>query len=231
MNKTYAVADIHGQYNLWQGIKDFLDENDRCYVLGDCIDRGPDGYKILKEVLEDKRFSFLMGNHEEMMLTYFKRLRPFDKRLWFLNGGETTYNACYIDIDLHDILQALELAPKETKYKNIILTHAGYSPGVESNMSDFLWDREHFYTAWYGEDDEVMVHGHTYGAYIAEELKNLELFTGKKYPITSYSDVIFKYSDGHKICIDGLSYENHQIGILDLDTLELAGVIKDELYN
>ena len=118
---TYCFSDVHGQYILWEQIQKYLKEDDVCYVLGDCIDRGLDGYQILKEVLEDKRYIFLLGNHEDMMLRYFKTESPYDKRLWFLNGGEPTYNACKNDIDLHDILQKLDLAPKEIVYKNIHL--------------------------------------------------------------------------------------------------------------
>lgn len=227
---TYCFSDIHGQYNLWKQIKDYLKEDDVCYVLGDCIDRGQNGYQILKEVLEDKRCIFLLGNHEDMMLNYFTTLSSYDKRLWFLNGGEPTYNACKNDLDLHDILQKLELAPKEMMYKNIHLSHAGIAPGVEER--DLLWDRDHIYTRWFDEEGiDYVVHGHTPEMYIQEELFNLKMFTGNDYDYQSYHDVMCKYCEGHKICIDGGSVLSHKIGLLNLDTLELAEVFTDASSN
>ena len=227
---TYCFSDVHGQYNLWKQIKDYLKEDDVCYVLGDCIDRGQDGYQILKEVLEDKRCIFLLGNHEDMMLNYFTTLRSYDKRLWFLNGGEPTYNTCKNDLDLHDILQKLELAPKEMMYKNIHLSHAGIAPGVEER--DLLWDRDHIYTRWFDEEGiDYVIHGHTPEMYIQEELFNLKMFTGNDYDYTSYEDVMCKYCEGHKICIDGGSVLSHKIGLLNLDTLELAEVFTDASSN
>lgn len=220
MSKTYAVADLHGQYLLWDKIKHYLQPDDKCYVLGDCIDRGQDGYKILKEVLADDRFIFILGNHEDMMLTYFESLSPLDKRLWFLNGGEVTYKSCKDDLDLHDVLQALALAPKELMYKNIHLSHAGFSPGCEDK--DLLWDRVHFYTGWIETPGiDYLVHGHTYGYYIQEALST---FFADDCDFEDYDDVACKYCGGHKFCIDGGTYMTHRIGLFDLDKLEVAEV-------
>lgn len=223
MSKTYAVADLHGQYILWDKIRTYLQPDDKCYVLGDCIDRGQDGYKILKEVLADDRFIFILGNHEDMMLTYFESLSPLDKRLWFLNGGQVTYESCKDDLDLHDVLQALALAPKELMYKNIHLSHAGFAPGCEDK--DLLWDRDHFYTRWYEEPGiDYLVHGHTYGYYIQEMLADATNFTDREYDFEDYDDVACKYCSGHKFCIDGGSFMTHRIGLFDLDELKVAEV-------
>ena len=35
MNKTYAFSDVHGVYNLWEQIRDYCDETDTIYFLGD----------------------------------------------------------------------------------------------------------------------------------------------------------------------------------------------------
>ena len=72
MNKTFAVADLHGQYNLWHQIIESLDETDILYVLGDCGDRGPDGWKIIKEALADPRVVYIRGNHDQMLLDSWK---------------------------------------------------------------------------------------------------------------------------------------------------------------
>ena len=59
MYKTYACSDLHGLYPLWEQIKHYCDETDTIYFLGDAIDRGPDGIKILLEMLYDSRVIFL----------------------------------------------------------------------------------------------------------------------------------------------------------------------------
>jgi hypothetical protein len=38
---VYAVSDLHGMYELYQKISDFLKPEDKVYCLGDCGDRGP----------------------------------------------------------------------------------------------------------------------------------------------------------------------------------------------
>ena len=48
----YAFSDIHGNYNLFRQIKNFIKENDVVFCLGDCCDRGLDGIKIIQEILD-----------------------------------------------------------------------------------------------------------------------------------------------------------------------------------
>ena len=49
---TYVISDIHGQYEPFKRILQQINfsDDDVLYVLGDAIDRGPDGIKILKEI-------------------------------------------------------------------------------------------------------------------------------------------------------------------------------------
>ena len=51
MNKTYAVSDIHGMKPLWDQIMKYLDPSDTLYCLGDCADRGNDGWEIIKDAI------------------------------------------------------------------------------------------------------------------------------------------------------------------------------------
>ena len=67
MNKTYAFTDLHGMYPLWEQIRDFCDESDKLIFLGDACDRGDDGLKIIKELLQDKRVTYIKGNHEDFL--------------------------------------------------------------------------------------------------------------------------------------------------------------------
>ena len=75
---TYAFTDIHGNYNLWKQIKNFLRPEDKVYFLGDACDRGKDGFKIMKELLFDSRVIYLKGNHEQLMIDAFMNLEEGD---------------------------------------------------------------------------------------------------------------------------------------------------------
>ena len=60
----YVCSDIHGQYDLFKKILDkinFSDE-DKMFVLGDAIDRGPEGIKLLQDLVDRKNVFFLLGN-------------------------------------------------------------------------------------------------------------------------------------------------------------------------
>ena len=63
MSRTFAVSDLHGRYDLWEQIKEFLQEDDTLYVVGDCADRGKDGWKILQEVYADPRCIYLLEDY------------------------------------------------------------------------------------------------------------------------------------------------------------------------
>ena len=66
--KTFVYTDLHGNYNLFKQIQNYLGENDRAICLGDNCDRGPDGIKIIQETLKDNRIIYLQGNHEAMLV-------------------------------------------------------------------------------------------------------------------------------------------------------------------
>ena len=45
-----------------------LRPEDTLYILGDTIDRGPDGIKILRQLMDMPNAKMILGNHEYMML-------------------------------------------------------------------------------------------------------------------------------------------------------------------
>ena len=65
---TYASADWHGCYWIWEKIKEILKPDDTLYFLGDAADRGSDGWQIIKELLNDSRIIYLKGNHEDLLI-------------------------------------------------------------------------------------------------------------------------------------------------------------------
>ena len=67
----YVTSDLHG-FSL-EKFKGYLEQvnfskDDFLYVLGDVIDRGPDGIKILKWLMTMHNAKLILGNHEDMLL-------------------------------------------------------------------------------------------------------------------------------------------------------------------
>lgn len=67
------MSDIHGRYDKYLKILETINflENDTLYILGDVIDRGKDGIKIIQDIMKRKNIVFLVGNHEVMMYNYY----------------------------------------------------------------------------------------------------------------------------------------------------------------
>ncbi|MCR4591520.1 MAG: fructose-bisphosphatase class III [Lachnospiraceae bacterium] len=96
---TYVVSDLHGQYEAFEaGLKkiEFSDQ-DELYVLGDAIDRGNGGIRILQYVKQEKNMDLIIGNHEFMMLNSVDpngkpKCSGQDDVLWlYYNGGNATF--------------------------------------------------------------------------------------------------------------------------------------------
>ena len=97
----YVLSDIHGNTERYNSIMQQinLQESDTLYVLGDVIDRYPDGIKILREIMKKANTKMLLGNHEYMMLNAIDSEYKLDEyeynnllRLWYRNGGLVTHN-------------------------------------------------------------------------------------------------------------------------------------------
>jgi len=134
---TYITSDLHGDY--YRFIKmlkaiDFDDKKDSMYILGDVLDRGKYGIKLLNYIrsfIEKGCMYLIKGNHElfaEMYLT--GRLK---ERTWSLMGGESTIEELSLMSydekgELLDYLKGLEYY---IEYKingvDCVLTHSGIS--------------------------------------------------------------------------------------------------------
>lgn len=227
MNKVYAISDIHGMYNLWRQVIDSLDETDTLYVLGDCGDRGPDGWKIIKEALTDPRVVYIRGNHDEMLLDCWKS-EWHDNYLWFCNGGYETFDAVIADEKSEIYLMQLARTKLYHCYENkegkkIHLSHAGFSLMADDeipNDEDLLWDRDHIddHCDWWPEENpnDYVVHGHT--GCVSSIFKRSSFAFGDI--DFNKSRTLCRYAHGHKICIDGRTFLSQTIARLDLDTLE-----------
>lgn len=117
---NYVLADIHGNSEAFDQILSMIDlkDDDHLYILGDVVDRGPDGIALLQRIRKMPNATLLLGNHEYMMinaLRYPNNTRY--KSIWRRNGCEPTYDAfCALDKDAQeDLLQYVESLPLQTE--------------------------------------------------------------------------------------------------------------------
>jgi serine/threonine protein phosphatase 1 len=229
MDKHYCCSDFHGMYELWSQIRDYCDDTDTIYFLGDACDRGPDGMKIMLELLLDDRVQYIMGNHEEFVLRAIL-YEEFD--LWTMNGGYETIKD-FSKLSNKEILklkEQLENMPIELNYINtkgqkIILNHSGYIKNGKTEMITFgdfnpyLWDRRQLTHPWENKG-QYIIHGHSPVQFLREELNSVAEFYNRPLIPTDIIEVT-EYCDGHKIDIDLGSYNSHKAALFDLDELKV----------
>lgn len=157
MNKTYCCSDLHGCFNLYKKIKNYIDDTDTVICLGDCADRGPSGWDIITDMYNDPRFIYLRGNHEDMLIDAIREWLPFHLKgenyyLLEWNGGSKTFRDWKNSPERNKWYRKLKTLPYHYVYTNekgqvIYLTHSGFIPKNKKlnidDKKDILWDREH----------------------------------------------------------------------------------------
>lgn len=95
---SYFVSDIHGQNQAFQKALQEAAfspmQNDRLYVIGDMIDRGPQSKEVLLGLLElrqkyPQQVFLIKGNHEQMFEDWLTGRGNAENYLRF-NGGDAT---------------------------------------------------------------------------------------------------------------------------------------------
>ena len=230
---VYVATDLHGNYNIWKQIKNYLEEDDILIFLGDAVDRGDRGFEVFTELLSDERVVYLRGNHEQMMYDAWFNQHESAFSHWMQNGGNTTLENIksinYSKEDKDSIIRTIKDLPYQIEYVNpmgyrIQLTHAGYTPNeawdkLEDHEKKYrlLWSRAHFFDDWPICND-IIVHGHT----------PIQYMIGKGV-LETYDNgsVKLEYDQGHKICIDMGTYNSNAAILFNLDTLKVQKIFYD----
>lgn len=160
--RTWAIGDIHGCWSKLLSVLDRIPVEDHVVFLGDYIDRGHQNREVVDFVIKEidnPRYTFLVGNHEELFLFY---MRGEDRGgHWFTCGGDKTM--AQITATQADAFHLACLKMKD-RYETDVnyFVHGGMSPGVafEKQQRDIL--------LWYRPPDhedydhgKYLVHGHT----------------------------------------------------------------------
>ena len=160
---TYVMSDIHGDYDKYKRMleKISFSEEDTLYIVGDILDRGPNGLKILLDM--SKRFNIipLFGNHELMaakMLPFLMRevtddsIEDFSEEKlkalqdWMLDGGATTIEEFkkLSAVQREEVLEMLcefSLAEEvEIDGKTFLMVHAGLPTAAEYEVDELDFD-------------------------------------------------------------------------------------------
>ena len=184
--KTYCISDIHGHLDNLKRFTKTLSKNDRVYVLGDVVDKGPKSIECLLFIMNDKRFKLLLGNHDYMMYKYITSLDIETKYMYFnqwfkLNEGEKTFNK-FNSLDhktqdkIIDYLSNLQTGLLvKVKDKSYLLAHA--DPNAREDIKakdnpdiveDIVWRRIYKYDFDFRKEKVIV--GHTPVQLLYEDL-------------------------------------------------------------
>ena len=230
---TYVLADLHGYYDKYSEMLEKIQFSsaDTLYILGDIIDRGPDGIRILRDMMLRSNVIPLLGNHEftaaaclswmlnditEESLASLGPAQMGALQGWMNNGGESTFLAvCGLSREereeiLEYIMDMEIYAQAEAGSRAFLLVHAGLGHFVSGkdlsdyDLEDFLFSRPELDRQ--DNSGQYLVYGHTPTRLLRQQM-------GKP-----PSDAIFCW--GTQIAIDCGCGFGGRMGCLCLDTME-----------
>ena len=186
----YIISDIHGCYRQYMNLleKLRLSSEDRLYILGDSVDRGPAPIRVLQDLIQRKNITYIMGNHDFLFWYFFGKkgldlakkdlaecdpedLRDF--RSWLEDGGITTARQ-YIRLPEEEQTAICRFLEKASVYETIrengrtyILVHAGIAgfeekrPLEQYDFMDFIYTRADYQRRYFQNPNTYLVTGHT----------------------------------------------------------------------
>ena len=150
---TNVIGDIAGQYKTLMALIDKMPEGETISV-GDMVDRGPHSREVLEFFMDNDNTRALMGNHEHMMLDFYKGGPQYGQRCWLSNGGRHTAKQFPdgLPVEHMDFLKGL---PLFIETENCLITHGFVTPSLgleqvceEDNLASdseisVIWGREY----------------------------------------------------------------------------------------
>lgn len=170
MHDIFYFTDVHGMYDLYRAAIDYcLEQDPECSIIygGDACDRGKDGYKIMKELLDNPRVLYLKGNHEDMFVQAAKFIkkdykdpierdkvrnylygcaisdfRAVEVQTCVYNGGMDTLTDWIIDGMSDNFVDKINKLPLTFSYENLDFCHAGGDPKIFTKISTNEYNNE-----------------------------------------------------------------------------------------
>lgn len=183
----YVMSDIHGHMQRFENVMSEinLQPEDTLYILGDVIDREPDGIRILRRIMKMPNVKMLLGNHEYLMLcslyyegreSYIGRRgsRQYNLNLWYNNCGKVTHDYLKhirktVRQEIFEYLDNLPVSMEvEVNGKQFVLVHATMEKGYNLNENQFHYATLKEYCLWARDahnisipDGKTLIFGHT----------------------------------------------------------------------
>lgn len=245
---TYVLSDIHGLYDKFVKILSEIHftDSDVMYIIGDVIDRGPDGIKLYQFIMKHENIHVLKGNHEAFFLDAFSdRMKTniwnqdiesflFRNRIWTgFNGGASTVKD-FFKLDANEQRRIYDYIRQEKEYEFInvndcqyLLIHAGLN--LTENMSlqemlerdvkgqEHLWIREDFLCSQKRLKNITIIFGHTPTPLLPVRYLDSQSMSAENLQRCQYAMIY--HGDG-KIDIDCGCAGNLNLGCLRLDDFE-----------
>lgn len=177
MGYIYVMSDLHGQeaafFQMLEKIN--FSKEDRLYIIGDVVDRGAGGVRLLRYIEKQENMKLFRGNHEDMMIkscTDETRDEWFDT--WMFNGGGETLQGleALSEEEREQCIRYVRHLPLcellSLEKEKILLVHAGLVPkdGTPAGdcqntaVDDALWVRGEFFDSQVPLEYEI-IFGHT----------------------------------------------------------------------
>lgn len=183
--RNFVIGDIHSHYKemmeLLETVK-FDFDSDTLISLGDLVDRGPNPIEVIETLMKIKKFTHVLGNHDEWCYQYL--LNDNLSKEWLSQGGQSTLNAYNVNpeykIDHRLFFEKAKLYFID--HKNRLFVHGGFNHRIPfelqlDNKELLIWDRSLVLTAMeyeqynqtFTEFMEIFV-GHTPTQFIKEDI-------------------------------------------------------------
>lgn len=185
----YVISDIHGEYEAYKRLlkKINFSDSDELFVLGDCVDRGPEPIKLLQDMMSRGNVFPILGNHDYMALMVLKQLMKEitdesceavlngslmqELLMWQQDGGNVTLEQFQrLDVeeryDILDYLEEFSLYEEITvKDKCFVMVHAGLDnfnlsrPLDDYGLHELIFSRTDYEKVYF--ENKYLVTGHT----------------------------------------------------------------------
>lgn len=169
----YCMSDIHGDKARYDKMLEKIGFGpaDVMYIIGDVIDRHPDGAAILTDIMARENIVMLMGNHEWMMLNEMLLNLPGASERWNRNGAQPTRDAVNAlpPEERSKLLEWVNALPDQMEIeaggRNFLLVHAFPA----QTRYDRLWDRSVRENPPRPFEDKTVIIGHTPVHYVTDD--------------------------------------------------------------
>jgi serine/threonine protein phosphatase 1 len=151
MSRTLVIGDIHGGFKALIQVLDRakVTSQDQLIFLGDYVDgwsETPELLSYLIQLKEERDCIFVRGNHDDLVLDWFKTGNSNPK--WLQHGGDSTMKAYEtVNPTLKNLHQRFleNLTNYHIDSQNRLFLHAGFAnmhgPASEFHANTVYWDR------------------------------------------------------------------------------------------